>query len=189
MKNILLIVVDTLRPDHLGCYGYHRPTSPCLDDLAGRSTVLDSLWSASNFTAPAFTSLFTGLYPHQHGVFDFTAKAPSSPVHDVLRMNDVRMGGVVTFRFFKNLLSRIWGEIEAVTDTRSFDYSKDLPQAVTESSLDWMQNHAGGAPFCLFVHYDGPHLPFRLPEEFANAFDSTAQPDIAPDFLSLFFPQ
>ena len=66
MKNILLIVVDTLRPDHLGCYGYDRPTSPYLDALAARSHVLQSLWSASNFTAPAFTSLFTGRYPHHH---------------------------------------------------------------------------------------------------------------------------
>ncbi len=125
MKNILLIVVDTLRPDHLGCYGYHRPTSPCLDDLAEQGAVLESLWSPSNFTAPAFTSLFTGLYPHQHGVFDFTMQAPSSPIHDLLKHNDVRMGGVVSFRFFGNLLRKIWGDVEAVTDTRSFDYSKD----------------------------------------------------------------
>ena len=141
MKNILLIVVDTLRPDHLGCYGYDRPTSPCLDALAKKSTVLQSLWSASNFTAPAFTSLFTGLYPHQHGVFDFTAQAPSSPIHSLLQHNQVNMGAVVTFRFFENLLSKIWGDVESVTDTRSFDYSKKLPQAVTESSLAWLEKH------------------------------------------------
>ena len=69
MRNILLIVVDTLRPDHLGCYGYDRPTSPRLDALAAEGLLLESMWSASNFTAPAFTSLFTGLHPHQHGVF------------------------------------------------------------------------------------------------------------------------
>ena len=51
MRNIVLIVVDTLRADHLGCYGYHRPTSPFLDSLAARSLVLDACYSASNFTA------------------------------------------------------------------------------------------------------------------------------------------
>ncbi|MBW2710059.1 MAG: sulfatase [Deltaproteobacteria bacterium] len=189
MKNILLIVVDTLRPDHLGCYGYDRPTSPCLDALAENSTVLESLWSASNFTAPAFTSLFTGLYPHQHGVFDFTAQAPKSPVFDLFQHNKTKTGGVVTFRFFQNLLRQIWGDIEAVTDTRSFDYSKDLPRAVTESSLAWLEENGKSGPFCLFAHYDGPHFPFRLPDEYAHVFD-TVNPDLVdPAFISHFFPQ
>ncbi len=189
MKNILLIVVDTLRPDHLGCYGYDRPTSPCLDALAQKSTVLESLWSASNFTAPAFTSLFTGLYPHQHGVFDFTVQAPSSPIYDLLSQNQTNMGGVVSFRFFQNLLKNIWGDVEAVTDTRSFDFSKDLPQAVTASSLAWLEENGKSSPFCLFAHYDGPHLPFRLPDQYASAFDTVEQEKIDADFLRLLFPQ
>jgi len=189
LKNILLIVVDTLRPDHLGCYGYNRPTSPCLDALAEKSTVLNSLWSASNFTAPAFTSLFTGLYPHQHGVFDFTVKAPSSPIYDLLKQNQMNMAGVVSFRFFGNLLKNIWGDVEAVTDTRSFDFSKDLPQAVTESSLAWLKENGKSGPFCLFAHYDGPHLPFRLPDQYADAFDTIDQEQVDDDFLRLLFPQ
>jgi len=189
LKNILLIVVDTLRPDHLGCYGYDRPTSPCLDALAQKSTVLESLWSASNFTAPAFTSLFTGLYPHQHGVFDFTVQAPSSPIYDLLNQNQMNMSGIVSFRFFKNLLKNIWGDVEAVTDTRSFDFSKDLPQAVTASSIAWLEEHGKAGPFCLFAHYDGPHLPFRLPDEYANAFDTIAPENVDNDFLRLLFPQ
>jgi len=189
LKNILFIVVDTLRPDHLGCYGYKRPTSPCLDALAEKSTVLESLWSASNFTAPAFTSLFTGLYPHQHGVFDFTAQAPQSPIYDLFKHNKTQTAGVVTFRFFQNLLNRIWGDIEAVTDTRSFNHSKDLPQAVTDSSLVWLEEHGKKSPFCLFVHYDGPHLPYRLPEEYADIFDTISPEAVDADFLKLFFPQ
>ncbi|MBU2501080.1 sulfatase-like hydrolase/transferase, partial [bacterium] len=87
MKNILMIVVDTLRPDHLGCYGYGRPTSPHLDALAERGSILTGLWSVSNFTAPAFTSLFTGLHPHHHGVFDFTAQARTSPFTGIIEAN------------------------------------------------------------------------------------------------------
>lgn len=189
MKNILFIVVDTLRPDHLGCYGYERPTSPCLDALAEKSTVLESLWSASNFTAPAFTSLFTGLYPHQHGVFDFTAQAPQSPIFDIFKHNKTQTAGVVTFRFFQNLLSRIWGDIEAVTDTRSFNHSKDLPQAVTDSSLVWLKEHGKSGPFCLFVHYNGPHLPYRLPQKYSNIFDTINSDSLDPEFLRLLFPQ
>lgn len=189
MRNILLIVVDTLRPDHLGCYGYHRDTTPQLDRLAAQGVVLDNLWSASNFTAPAFTSLFSGKYPYDHGVFDFTSRIESSGIYDVMQANQVTMGGVVTFRFFKNLLKSIWGEIEAVTDTRSFDYSKDLPIAVTDSALAWLKDHRGAKPFSLFVHYDGPHMPYRLPVEHAHRFDAADPANVDLEVVRNLFPQ
>ncbi len=190
MKNILLIVVDTLRPDHLGCYGYDRPTSPHLDDLAARGSVLTGLWSVSNFTAPAFTSLFTGLHPHHHGVFDFTAQARTSPFTGIIAANRIRTAGVVTIRFFGNLLRNVWGPIEAVTDTRGFDFSKNLPCDVTASSLEWLrQNGHGPDPFFLFVHYDGPHTPFRLPDEYAHPFDSVPPDQVDPAVESLLFPR
>ena len=187
--NILLIVVDTLRPDHLGAYGYDRPTSPHLDELSREGITLENLWSASNFTAPAFTSLFTGTYPHQHGVFNFTQKAPSSPIYDVLVTNRAQMGGIVTFRFFKNLLSNIWGEIEPVTDTISGDYAIDLPSAVTTAALAWLENTDNDKPFCLFTHYDGPHLPIRLPAPFSESFAEIPSSDIRPDLVKIFYPQ
>ena len=190
MKNVLLIVVDTLRPDHLGCYGYGRDTSPHLDALAARGVVLDSLWSASNFTAPAFTSLFTGLYPHHHGVFDFTAQARKSHLAAALSAAGVHTGGVVAFRFFQNLLKNIWGDIEAVTDTRSFNYSKTLPFDVTDSAIDWLDRRPGGeAPFCLFVHYDGPHTPFRLPDEAAGHFQKPGTEQVDPAVRDQLFPR
>jgi arylsulfatase A-like enzyme len=64
--NVLLIVLDTLRADHLGCYGYPRPTSPNLDALAARGVRCEWNYAASNSTIPGFTSLVTGLYPERH---------------------------------------------------------------------------------------------------------------------------
>jgi arylsulfatase len=189
MKNILLIVVDTLRPDHLGCYGYGRDTSPHLDALAAGGLKLDALWSAANFTAPAFTSLFSGLHPHEHGVFEFTRKATASAVHAAMREAGVQTGGVVAFRFFKNLLAEIWGPIEAVTDGRSFDYAKDLPLAVTEGATDWLRARDEEKPFCLFVHYDGPHMPYRLPDSHAGLFDTVPVGDADPELVAALFPQ
>lgn len=189
MKNILLIVVDTLRPDHLGCYGYERPTSPHLDRLADQGLKLDAMWSASNFTAPAFTSLFSGLYPHEHGVFEFTRKASASAVYAAMQEAGVQTGGVVAFRFFRNLLADIWGPIEAVTDGRSFDYAKDLPMAVTEGAAEWLRGRDQASPFCLFVHYDGPHMPYRLPDEHASHFDTVPMADVDPELVAALFPQ
>jgi arylsulfatase A-like enzyme len=189
MRNIVLIVVDTLRADHLGCYGYQRPTSPFLDSLAGKSLVLDSCYSASNYTAPAFTSLFTATYPNQHGVFDFCSQAGSSPIKSCLDANRARAEGIVTFRFFQNLLARIWGKIEAVTDTRSFDYGKDLPRAVSDGAIEWLERHVNNGPFFLFLHYDGPHIPYRLPDDYASAFDTVDPASVDPGILNAFFPQ
>lgn len=189
MRNILLVVVDTLRPDHLGCYGYERPTSPNLDALAARSTVLDSLWSASNFTAPAFTSLFTGMVPLQHGVFDFRSRARDGGLREALAKENAQTGAVVSFRFFRNLLADLWGEVIPVTDTRSFNYAKDLPQAVTDEALEWLDRRDGTRPFGLFVHYDGPHMPYRLPDEFAHTFDSVDPARVDPEFRAQLFPQ
>ncbi len=189
MQNILLIAVDTLRPDHLGCYGYKRPTSPRIDDFADGATRFTQCWSASNFTAPAFTSLFTGLYPNHHRVFDFGAKVGLSPVHEVLRRNGARMGGVVAFRFFRHLLRDIWGELEAVTDSRSFDYDKELPRAVSDGAIEWLQAQDRDRPFAMFVHYDGPHQPIRLPDGYAEHFGEIPTSAIDPALVSAFFPQ
>jgi arylsulfatase A-like enzyme len=64
---VVVIVVDTLRADHLGAYGYDRNTSPNLDALARRSVVFDNAWGAAPWTLPAMGSLFTGRYPNGHG--------------------------------------------------------------------------------------------------------------------------
>ncbi|MBK7046974.1 MAG: sulfatase [bacterium] len=189
MQNILLIAVDTLRPDHLGCYGYPRATSPHLDRLAAESARFTQCWSASNFTAPAFTSLFTGLYPNHHRVFDFGAKVRLSPVHEALNRNNVRMGGVVTFRFFRNLLEDIWGELEVVTEGRSFDYAKELPRAVSDGAVEWLQAHDPSRPFALFLHYDGPHQPIRLPDQWADHFGDIPASAVDPKIVSTFYPQ
>jgi len=66
--NVLLIVVDTLRADHLGLYGYQRPTSPQLDTLGQMSTVFDRAYSHSPWTMPSIASILTGVEPREHGI-------------------------------------------------------------------------------------------------------------------------
>ena len=62
------ILVDTLRADHLPTYGYPRATAPFLSSLATDGIVFENAWSTSSWTAPATASLFTSLYPQEHGV-------------------------------------------------------------------------------------------------------------------------
>jgi arylsulfatase A-like enzyme len=65
--NLLVVVLDTLRADHLGTYGASRPTSPWLDGFAADATVYERAVAPSSFTLPSHASLFTGLYPESHG--------------------------------------------------------------------------------------------------------------------------
>ncbi|MGH9431257.1 MAG: sulfatase-like hydrolase/transferase [Terriglobia bacterium] len=65
--NIILIVMDTVRADHLSCYGYGRATTPFLENLAARGTLFEDAIAPTSWTLPALASIFTGLLPHQHG--------------------------------------------------------------------------------------------------------------------------
>jgi arylsulfatase A-like enzyme len=66
--NILLIVMDAVRADHLSCYGYPRPTTPFLEEMAANGVVFDRAFAAAPWTPPSHASLFTGTYPSRHGV-------------------------------------------------------------------------------------------------------------------------
>jgi arylsulfatase A-like enzyme len=66
--NVLLIVLDTVRADHLSLYGYDRPTTPTLEELAGRGIRLDRVQSTSSWTLPSHASMFTGRWPHELSV-------------------------------------------------------------------------------------------------------------------------
>ena len=68
LPSVLLIVVDTLRADHLYSYGYRRHTSPNIDRIAREGAVFENAFSTSSYTLPSHASLLTGLYPHEHGV-------------------------------------------------------------------------------------------------------------------------
>ena len=65
--NILVLMLDTARADRLGLYGYTRPTTPHLDAFSRSARVYERALATSNWTLPSHASLFTGLYPHNHG--------------------------------------------------------------------------------------------------------------------------
>lgn len=74
-RNVVLVTIDTLRADHLGCYGYDRPTSPRLDALAASATLYTRAMASSPWTVPSHASLFTGLDPLEHGAHSFSVSS------------------------------------------------------------------------------------------------------------------
>lgn len=86
--NIVLIAVDTVRPDHLSCYGYERPTSPNIDRFAEGGVLFEQAYSPGSWTVPAFASLFTGYLAGVHGVTQHDRAIPSSMPTITERMQD-----------------------------------------------------------------------------------------------------
>ena len=76
--NVVLICMDTVRADHLGCYGYERDTTPRLDALAARSVRFEDASATSGWTKPSVPSFLTGTYPCQHGVYEGSASVKST---------------------------------------------------------------------------------------------------------------
>ena len=66
--NVLLVVMDCLRADHVGAYGYPRPTTPTLDRLASEGIRFESAYANGTWTKPSMATLFSGLYPSEHGL-------------------------------------------------------------------------------------------------------------------------
>ena len=89
-RDVVLVVVDTLRADHLGLAGYPKDTAPFLGRLAEDGLVFDRAYSGASWTAPATASLFTGLYPDHHGVVTgLHLHERSTDDHEELRLNRI----------------------------------------------------------------------------------------------------
>ena len=77
-KNIVLIGIDALRADHLGCYAYDKETSPNIDNLAKKGITFENAFSCINTTDPSFTTILSGKYPISHGIRNHSEKVTNS---------------------------------------------------------------------------------------------------------------
>ncbi len=158
--NVLIIGVDTLRPDHLGCYGYHRDTSPAIDELANESTLFENAISQSPWTLPSFGSIFTSLYPSQHGAMSAVSKMRETfpTLATILSDKGYATGAIVN----ASVLKHEYGI------NRGFEHYDPAPlegrnaDGTTRDALAWVDNNPG-RPFLLFAHYFDPHEPYAPP--------------------------
>ena len=175
--SVVLVTVDTLRPDHLGLYGHDRPTSPWLDALAEQGAVFDNCVSTSSWTPPAMASMMTGVYPHQHGYdtaavqSDVVASMPVlAPEHDTLAER-LLGAGLATWAVTTNHhLSKERGFAQGVQYFRGLGMTDDGGRAVRliETSHEALRETA---PFLLWTHLLDPHGPYWRMEPHASAFD------------------
>jgi arylsulfatase A-like enzyme len=181
--NIVLVVIDTLRRDHLGCYGYERATSPFLDELAASGTLFERAFAQAPWTAPSVASVFTSQYPSQIGVgaieddaglrdlvtYSASGLGPTPPT----LAETLAAAGYATLAATANVWSSDW-----LGMLRGFDSKDDegiLAEEVVDRTLALLDGHLvagkeGLAPFFAFVHLVDPHSPTDPPPPYDTLF-------------------
>ncbi len=168
--NLVLVIIDTIRADHLSAYGYRRPTSPNLDRLASRALLFKNAFSASTWTLPSTASLMTGLYPDQHGA----RRLPDvlSPEANTLAER-LRALGYRTAAFTDGgFVDPQWGfaqGFDRYDSTRGQAWSPKDVKRVVEPAARWLAENRS-APFFLFVHTYEAHQPYLNREGLADLF-------------------
>jgi len=185
--NVVLIGVDTLRRDHVGCYGYERPTTANIDRLAGEGVLFEDAVSQSPWTLPSFSTIHTSLYPTQHGAGGFERSQGTygnrmggtvMPLAMVLLKSGYATGAIIN----APALAPDFGVDKGFEfyDT-SPRWDPRLADGTTEDALKWIDSNSGG-PFFMFVHYFDPHLPYSPPKPYDTMYDTDYSGPISSSF-------
>ncbi|MEE2677563.1 MAG: sulfatase [Myxococcota bacterium] len=193
-RNLLLVVVDTLRADHVSAYGYPRDTTPQLAALAAEGTRVEIAYAPSATTGPTHAALFSGRHPRSVGVRRNAVPLPEEVPTLAERLADAGFAtaGVVSSfvldgRFGFDQGFSDWdddfepsqatvrhGSFEGHALEAGFDRRAS---ETTDRALAWLAQ-SRTAPFFLFVHYFDPHDPYVPPAPFAERF--AVAPDASP---------
>ncbi len=174
-RGLVLVSIDTLRADHLGAYGYERATSPFFDELASRGALFENVIVQLPGTLPSHMSMFTGLYPAEHGVYppDRVLAAEIRTVPERLRAAGVRTagfteGGYVAGRYgFARGFERFADEVPPG------------PRAVETTfarGVEFLSGLEPGERFVLFLHTSAVHDPYDPPAPYRDLFWSGPPP-------------
>ncbi|MFN8178318.1 MAG: sulfatase [bacterium] len=166
--DVLLLTIDTLRPDYLSVNGYDRPTSPVLDALILSGWYFEDAASPIGRTTPALASLLTGAYPHSTRVRALWENMPPEVVTlpQVLRAAGWRTLAVVT----NNVLTTDRG-LDRGFDI--YDTAEDSRPArvTTDKAIEQLARIPKDQPLFAWVHYIDPHVPYRSDPKIIQSFD------------------
>jgi len=162
--NIILISVDSLRADHLSCYGYTRKTTPNIDSLASEAILYKNAISSAPWTSPAISSIFTSRHPTILGFAtqNITILAEYLTLTEILRENNYLTKGIIS----NPQLST------ATNINRGFNSYDESPirltvssPKITEKAIAFIKKNKNNK-FFLYLHYNDPHLIYELHESF-----------------------
>ena len=183
--NVLVYLIDTLRADHPGAYGYGLDTSPNLDALARDGILFTHSLAQSSWTRSSVASIFTGLHPRSHNVNGRTDKlSPRAlTLASLLSVNGYQTAGIITngnvsrnfgfelgFETYVHLRERRTHEIHVLSDV------------LNERAFSWLESRDTERPFFLYLHAVDPHDPYTPRSPFRERFVASQQ---YPNFVAL----
>jgi len=168
-SRIIIIAVDTLRADHLGCYGYERDTSPNIDSLAKGGTLFENCIATSPWTFTSFASMFSGQYPSTNGATTVSKLLPDDvqTFAEILSGKGFLTGSVSNNAWFSPSFNLLQG----------FDSHRDFAN-IAEYSFEYAKNwlfENRDVDCLLFIHLNDPHLPYSPPGVFNGKYGSQYQ--------------
>jgi len=180
---ILFIDIDTLRPDHLGCYGYSRDTSPNLDRLAAEGTVFESCHVSDAPCLPSRASLWTGRFGYRNGAVGhggtvadpfsggpgrgFRSELAGTSWMSLLRNRGMRTASVSPFA---ERHSAFWFHAGFNETINTGKGGMETADEISAPALDWLRRNGKSDNWFLHVNFWDPHTPYRTPASFGNPF-------------------
>ncbi len=184
--SIVFVLIDTLRADYLGAYGFDGDISPHLDAVADESIVFENAFSQAPWTKPAIASLFTSLHPEQHGVIahrglygDVEGEAPRAsrlPQRAVTIAERLRGAGYETAAFIANpWIQRHLGFAQGFDVFDTDDVGNQVPASLLlQKATAWLARRDPARPFFLYVHLMDVHGPYDAPQGDYDALRGSA---------------
>lgn len=191
---VLYLDLDTLRPDHLGCYGYHRNTSPNIDRIAREGIRFDNYYCSDAPCLPSRAALMSGRHGIHTGVVnhggrcaDMRAVGPERGFRDQCGSDNLPMvfrgAGMRTVSIspFAERHSAWWFNAGFGEMHNTGKGGNESAEEVTPVALDWIKRNAAQDNWFLHINYWDPHTSYRAPDEFGNPFENEPIPDWITD--------
>ena len=165
-ENILLIIVDTLRADHLGCYGGRKGVSPVVDRLAEEGVQFMNAYSTAPWTKPAVASILTSLYPSKHGVGSLVDVLASeyTTLPEMLKEQAYTTAGIVSHKLISSKFGFAQG-FNYLSHENARGHDSVTSFGVTSDAIRWLKQN-GDKKFFLMLHYFDPHYGYQHHAEF-----------------------
>ena len=176
--SVVLVTLDTVRADHIACYGYRQIETPSIDQLAREGIRFEQAYAQVPLTLPSHVVILTGTYPMFNGVRDLTSTGLPATVPtlaEILRQNGYRTAAFVS----SFVLNSMWGlarGFELYDDQTDRDTLNKSPSLLERRgdrtmtrALSWLDSRPDG-PFFLWVHLYDPHSPYRPAEPYLSRY-------------------
>jgi len=172
---IVLITIETLRPDHLSCYDYVLNTSPNIDKFAKDGIIYRNSFATASATAPSIASILTSRYPSQHGVTEyFLTKLSDSEttIAELLSKKDYTCAAFIGNPVITRERNLGQGFDIYNDELPQFELNRHAPERIadplTDAAIQWLQSTSGRR--FLWLHYQDPHGPYFPPKDWRKSF-------------------